>query len=567
MNEFLALEYIDKVLSGKITTCSWVKFAVNRHVQDLKDSKGKDFPYYFDEKSAQRVIMFAQDQRHTKGEWAKQRLKLTLEPWQQFIIWVIFGWKRKGLNTRRFTKAYIEVARKNGKTMLAAVLANYCFFADGEEGAEIYFCATKRDQAKIGWSDANAQIQKNSALKNRTSTYKMSSTVIKTGTTSLMRPVGQDSDTEDGLSPSFVLIDEYHAHKSSDLLNVMQNGMGARSQPLMFIITTAGFDKNAPCYNEERMMVTGILDGSISPPPDEVFGIIYTLDEQDDWADEKVWIKSNPNLGVSVYPEFLKSQVRQAIASPSKQNDVKTKNFNIWTQAASRWIGAEVWDACGGEVPFLSGRVCTGAFDLSSTTDLTAWVLSFPPADSKIDARYTLLCRFFLPSDDLIDRERRDKVPYRLWAEQGYLTLTPGNVIDYSYIESQILKDAEEYDLQDIACDPYNAKQTILRLQDEGLELSLFRQGFISMSGPTKDFERKALSQELNHGDNPILRWMISCTEIGSDPAGNIKPIKPEMKKTGKRIDGVVASIMAIDRSSILFAETSPYEGRGVRAI
>lgn len=560
-----AVEYIEDILKGKITCCTWVRLAVERHIRDLKSANTKSYPYVFDPKAAERVIAFAEDQYHTKGEWAKQKLKLTLEPWQQFILWVVFGWKRKDTGTRRFTKVYVEVARKNGKTLLAAVLANYCFFADGEEGAEVYFCATKRDQAKIGWTDAHAMIQKNPALRSRTSTFKMSSTVLKNNSTSLMRPIGQDSDTEDGLSPSFVLIDEYHAHKSADLLNVMQNGMGARSQPLLFIITTAGFDKNSPCYTEERSMVTGILDRSITPAPENVFGIIYSLDEGDDWTDQKVWVKSNPNLGVSIYPEFIRSQVSQAIASPAKQNDVKTKNFNIWTQAASRWITAEAWDKCGGKSVDMDGRPCAGAFDLSSTTDLTAWVLVFPPKD--LEKAFTIKSQFFLPSDDLRERERRDKVPYSLWAEQGYLKLTPGNVIDYDYIEAQIEQDAEQYDLREIACDPYNAKQTILRLQDKGLPITQFRQGFISMSGPTKNFEKCILSGELNHEDNPMLRWMISCTEVSTDPAGNIKPVKPEQKSAGKRIDGVVAAIMSLDRASSLFGAQSAYENRGVRAI
>lgn len=560
-----AEEYIQSVLSGSVQACKWVRLAVQRHVNDLAQTKDPSYPFYFDEKAAQRVILFGQDQYHTKGEWAKQRLKISLEPWQQFIIWVIFGWKRKETRTRRFTKAYVEVARKAGKTIVGAILANYMLYADGEEGAEVYFCATKKDQAKIGWSVAQDQIRKNPALSERATTYKQNSTVVLNNSTSIMRPIGQDSDTEDGLSPSFVLIDEYHAHRSADLLNVMQNGMGARSQPLMFIITTAGFDKNSPCFSEERTMVTGILDGSISPAPDNVFGIIYTLDEDDDWADQKVWAKANPNLGISVYPKFLEDQVAQALASPSKQNDVLTKNFNIWTQAVTRWISAEAWEECPNHLVDLAGRECAGAFDLSSTTDLTAWVLCFPPKD--LENAYTLKCRFFLPSDDLIARERRDKVPYSLWAQQGFLTLTPGNVIDYAFVESQIMADAEIYDIKDVACDPWNAKQTILRLQDEGMEIAQFSQNITSMSGPTKEFERKVLSGEINHMNNPILRWMISCTEVKSYPEGNIKPVKPDTRTTGKRIDGVVASIMALDRAMLLWSDTSAYDARGVRAI
>jgi phage terminase large subunit-like protein len=556
--------YIEDVLSGKVVVCKYVRLAVERHVNDLARQNTEEFPFYFDAKAANRKIAFSQDQRHIKGEWAKRKMKITLEPWQQFIDAMIFGWKRSNSGLRRFTKAYIEVARKNGKTIMGATTANYCLFADGEEGAEVYFCATKRDQAKIAWTYAQLQIDKNVTLKQKVSLFKMSSTITINGTASLMRPVGQDSDTEDGLNPSFVLIDEYHAHRSADLLNVMQNGMGSRAQPLLYIITTAGFDKNSPCFQEERTLIVGMLEKSI-PSPETVFGIIYSLDEDDDWADEKVWVKANPNLGVSVYHEFLRSQVTQAIASPAKQNDVKTKNFNTWTQAVSRWIGAEDWNKCVGPMPELEGRTCYGAFDLSSTTDLTAWVLVFPPKD--LEKQYTILAHFFIPSDGLLDRERRDKVPYTLWRDQGYITTTPGNVIDYDYIEEQILLDAEKYELVQIAHDPYNAKQVVLHLQEEDQELIAFRQGFLSMSGPSKDFEKRVLNQELNHLNNPVLRWMMSCTEVESDAAGNIKPRKPDINKYGKRIDGIVAAIMALDRASVQENNESVYETRGAWAL
>ncbi len=557
--------YIEDVLSGKAVVCKYVRLAVERHVNDLARQNTEEFPFYFDAKAANRKIAFSQDQRHIKGEWAKRKMKITLEPWQQFIDAMIFGWKRTNTQVRRFSKAYIEVARKNAKTTMGSTSGNYCLFADGEEGAEVYFVATKRDQAKIAWTSAHLQIEKNPVLKQKSSLFKMSSTITIDGTASFMRPLGQDSDTEDGSNPSFVLVDEYHAHKSADLLNVMQDGMGARMQPLIYIITTAGYDKNCPCYQEERALVVGILERTITPAPENVFGVIYTLDEEDDWTDERVWVKANPNLGVSVYHEHLRKQVTEALASPMKQNSVKTKNFNIWTQAVSRWILPEAWDACFASRPELEGRTCFGAFDLSSTTDLTAWVLVFPPKD--LEKQYTILAHFFIPSDDLLDRERRDKVPYTLWRDQGYITTTPGNVIDYDYIEEKILGDAQRYNLVQIAHDPYNAKQVVLHLEEEGLELVAFRQGFLSMSGPAKDFEKRVLNQELNHLNNPVLRWMMSCTEVESDAAGNIKPRKPDTNKYGKRIDGIVATIMALDRASLQEDTESVYETRGAWAL
>lgn len=560
-----AEQYIFDVTHNNILVCKLAKAAVKRHLQDLKKQNTEEFPYYFDGEAGERVNTFIEMLKHTKGQWAKERKKLVLEPWQCFINYVLFGWKRVGSGNRRFTKAYIEVARKNGKTTLAAGVANYCFLADGEAGAEVYFGATKKDQAKIAWKEAMFQIQKHPILKNKTKVTKNSSTITIPGTQSLMRALGQDSDTEDGLNPSFALIDEYHAHKNSSLVNVLEDGMGAREQPLIYIITTAGFDKNVPCYQEERSLVEGILENTIDPRPEDVFGIIFTLDKNDDWTDSECWVKSNPNLGVSVNQEFLQDQVKKALATPQKQNSVLTKNFNIWTQAVTRWILPEIWEKNHdnkNKLPDLTGRECYGSFDLSSTTDLTAWVLVFPPIGD--ETRYIIKAHFFLPSDNMIDRERRDKVPYSLWEKQNFITFTDGNVIDYRYIEERILQDASKYDLKEIAYDPYNAKQTVLRLTEEGLNMVQFRQGFISMSPASKDFEKKVLNGEIEHMSNPVLRWMMSCTEVATDPAGNIKPVKPQSNKYGKRIDGIVAAIMALERSTISDNGPSVYEERGV---
>ena len=312
---FSAEQYIDDVVHNKITVCKYVKLAVERHLSDLERVGNEDFPYYFDETKAKRVINFIQELRHTKGEWATRQQKLKLESAQQFICWVVYGWRCNDTGLRRFTKAYIEEARKNGKTTFAAGLANYAFMADGEEGAEVYCIATKKDQSKISWGEAERQLQKHPVLRKRIKTYKMNSTVVIPGTASLMKPLGKDSDTEDGLNPHFVLVDEYHAHPTNEMINVMESGMAARTQPLTFIITTAGFDKNKPCYQEERSLIVDILENNLDPLPENIFGIIFTLDEGDDWTDPNVWIKANPNLGVSVKQGYLEKRVQEALLS------------------------------------------------------------------------------------------------------------------------------------------------------------------------------------------------------------------------------------------------------------
>ncbi len=567
-----AEQYIEDVLSGKQVTGRLTRLAVERHVRDLERQEDRDFPFYHDPEAAIRKIEFTQQLRHSKGEWANPRLhdtRICLEPWQQFIDWCLYGWKRKADGYRRFLKAYVEVARKNGKTTDGAAKANYAFFADRprEEGAEVYFGATKRDQAKIAWREAEAQIRKHPYLRKKAKTYSHSSTIIIPGTQNRMLPLGKDSDTEDGLNPHFALIDEYHAHPDNSILEIVESGMAARRQPLIYVITTAGFDKNSVCYQEERTLAVNILERNIDPVPETVFAMIFALDEGDDWADRNVWIKANPNLGVSVRWEFLEKRVEEALAVPSKQNDIITKNFNVWTQAVTRWISPEAWKACNGKVfeAALTGRICYGGLDLSTNIDITAWVMVFPPEQK--ESEYRIVPPFFIPEENLLERERRDKVPYSAWARDGFVILTPGDVIDYDFIEAQILKDAETFDLQELAYDRWNATEIVNHLSENGVTMAPFGQGYASMNPACQLLEQKILAKEIAHGDNPVLTWMMSCTELKSDPAGNVKPVKPDRRKSGKRIDGIIATLMAMHRAVSGNETTSVYEGRGVRAV
>ena len=555
MSDYTATKYIDDVLSGRQVVCKWTRLAVERHLRDLERAGDPDFPYYFDEAAAKRVIDFKQQLQHTKGEWADPRkhdTRLWLEPWQQFKDWVLFGWRRLD-GYRRFTKVYITVGRKNGKTTDAAATGNYCFLMDRprEIGAEVYFAATKRDQAKIAWEEAERQIQKYPFLKSITRTYKQSSTVVIPGTAARMRPLGKDSDTEDGLNPHFVLIDEYHAHPDNSMLEVMASGTGAREQPLIYIITTAGFDKNSACYQEEHTLAEQVLERSIDPVPENYFCLIYTLDEGDDWTDPDVWMKANPNLGVSVSWQHLKDRIQEALNSPAKQNKILTKNLNIWTQAESRWILDEVWKTCGFRInrKALAGRECFLGMDLSASQDITALVLCFPPKEK--GEKYQFLFRFFIPGDNLIERERKDKVPYSYWVKKGFITITPGNVIDYDFIEQQILLDAKKYQIKEIAYDPWKAQEIVNHLTEDGFTMVPIFQRYSGMAGLTDIFEKKVLAKQIAHANNPIMRWMIACTEVKSDRQGNIMPMKPRRETSGKRIDGVVASIMGLGRAVI----------------
>ena len=566
MSTYTAYQYIEDVLSGRQVVGKYTHLTVERHVRDLERAESNDpeFPYYFDEAQAMRIIDFKQQLRHTKGDWANPRLhdtRIRLEPWQQFKDWVLFGWRRPG-GYRRFTKAYIEVGRKNGKTTDGAATANYCFLMDSprEMGPEVYCVATKKDQAKIAWEEAERQIHKQPYLQGLIKTYKQGSTIVVPGTAAQMKPLGKDSHTEDALNPHFVLIDEYHAHRDNSMLEVMESALGAREQPLVYIITTAGFDKNSACYQEERSMAIQILERSIEPILETYFCLIYTLDEEDDWANPDVWIKANPNLGVSVRWEYLEKRIQEALQSPAKQNKIITKNLNIWTQSETRWIKDDTWRACGAVVSekALVGRKCYVGVDLSASQDITAVVYAFPP-EEKGEA-YQFVYRFFIPGDNIIDRERTDKVPYAYWIEHNLIMATPGNVIDYDFIEQQILIDAEKYEIQEIAYDPWKAQEIVNHLQEGGFEMVPIFQRYSGMALPTDTFEKKMLAKEIAHNNNPIMIWMISCTEVKSDRQGNIMPMKPQRDRTGKRIDGVVASIMALHRAVVHTEPTTKVE-------
>ena len=554
---YSAEQYIQDVLNEKIITCKWVKLAVRRHVNDLKKAEDDNFPYYFDNRHAERVIDFIQLLNHVEGEWANKKLnpdtRLKLEPFQQFKIWVIFGWRKRTDGTRRFTKAYIEMARKNGKTILAADMAIYCAYMDRpkEEGAQVYFTATKKSSAKIGWNMASKQIRKNKYLNNKSRIYRTDSTVVIYDSNSVIKPFGRDSD-EDGFNPSVVVIDEYHLHKTNEMIEVMESGMGARLQPLEIIITTAGTDKNSPCFKEEHSMAEQILEGSLKPVPENFFAIIFTLDAEDDWHDESCWIKANPNIGVSVKWDYLRDRVLSAKQMPSKANLIITKNFNKWTQVETRWILDDDWMKCDFPVDpeKLNGRKCFLGMDLSSSIDITALVACFPPVEN--ENLYQLLFWFFMPEENIIERERRDKVPYASWVNDDLIITTPGNVIDYNFIEQEILSIGQKYEIVEIPHDPWKAQEIINNLSNEGFQMVPMYQRYSAMAAPTDTFQKKVLKKEIAHGGNDIARWMMACTEVKTDRQGNQMPMKPQRDKSGKRIDGIVASIMALGRAVIV---------------
>lgn len=512
--------------------------------------------YWFDERAARGAVNFFEKLLvHVKGEWAGQPFEL--QDWQrEKIVEPLFGWKRED-GTRRYRTAYIEVPRKNGKSTLAAGLALYLLFADGEFGAEVYSAAADKDQAAIVYELAKQMVEATPMLAKRAEVFKRSMMVQEANAS--YRVLSADAYTKHGLNAHGVVIDELHAQPTRDLVDVLVTSTGARRQPLVVMITTAGFDRESVCweYHEyARQVVEGIIED------DSFFGFIAAADKDDDWLDESIWEKANPGYGVTVKPDYLRQEARRAEQTPAYQNTFRRLHLNQWTQQETRWLDVERWDACGDplDLNLLKDAVCFGGLDLASNSDLAAFVLDFP-SEAGEDERHVWLPFFFMPEEGIIEKGRQDRVAYDAWVRDGLIVATPGNVIDYAFIVAKIEELGEIYDIREIAFDRWGAFQVSQQLEGAGFTMVGFGQGFASMSGPTKDLLRLVLDGRLRHGGNPVLRWMADNLVVQSDAAGNVKPTKA---KSRNKIDGMVAGVMALDRAVRHGGAASVYEGRGL---
>lgn len=550
-------KFVDDVMTGKLRLNKYARLAVERHVNDLKRSD-----FYFDEEAAQHRLDFYGLCKHFQGRWAGK----VIDPsgWQVFIAACVFGWKRPN-GLRRFKEAYRSMARKNGKSTDMSTDGLYLTGCDGEAGAQVYSIATKKEQARIVWEMAEAMVYESKPLKTLFKVSPSRNLIRVPRSYSKFLPLAKEAKTEDGLNPHGTLVDEFHAHPDSRLIDVLKSGRGSREQPVLDIITTRGFDVDCPCKEYEEMIVE-MLEGRIDL--DHIFGMIFELDEGDDWQNHELWYKPNPNLGVSVFLEGdLLDEYKEALHLPTSEINFKTKRLNMWTQSKSKWFTEEAWNGCGNHVieeRALYGRRAWGGLDCSTTTDFTAWVVCVP-----VKGVYHLLLRCFVPRDNIYELENKCRVPLRKWCDKGLIIATPGEVIDYEYVETQIKKDFENFDMQEYAFDPWNATSIINNLEGCGVEAVEMRQGFATMSPASKRFEKKVLAKEVEHYDNPLLSWMARCTEIAEDPAGNIKPIKPKRSRSAKRIDGIIASVMAASRADVgnIVKKESVYSRRGIRTV
>lgn len=490
--------------------------------------------YYFDSETAEKVVRWIEKYcTHVKGELAEK--PFILEPWQKDeIIRPMFGWKDKATGLRRYKRVFVFVPRKNGKSPLGSCLALYLLSADGEKGAEIYIAASDRNQAKIIHDDSKQMIRQNKDLALRIQSYQYS--IVYEKTASSFKVLSADVKRQHGKNSHAVIFDELHTQPNRDLWDVLATSFGARRQPLLIAFTTAGFDRQTICY-EQYEYAKKVRDGIIE---DEHFlPVIYESDESDDIQSEQTWQKANPNYGISLKTEYVSQEAKRAIDEPSYENTFRRLQLNQWTASDVRWISDSLWMKGNKPVPldFLKGKECTIGLDLSTVRDISAAVCDF-----KIEKKHFILPFFFCPK--LTITERSKIINYDVWAKKGLIFETPGNSIDYDYIKLKLIELKGTYKIKKIKYDPWRAEQLIPQLIDLGFNCEEMRQGFQSMSNPTKEVEALLLNEELIHAGNPVMRWMCSNVMITHDPAGNIKIAKD---KSIEKVDGMVAMVMAID--------------------
>ena len=522
----------------------------------------------FDESRAAAAIEFFPDHlQHIKGELAG--LPIVLQQWQRDIIGTLFGWYRAD-GTRRYRSAYIEVPRKAGKSTMSAGIALLALYMDDEPGAEVYSCAAEREQAAIVFELAKEQVLRNPALTRRSKTYRRSITHIDQTTGMLVgayHALSAESSSKHGYNPHCIIFDELHAQKTSSLWDVMNTGVGARRQPLVIAITTAGHDRESVCY-QQREYAAKVRDGIIDDPSH--LPVIYCADREDDWTDPAVWHKAQPNLGISVSEEFYASECRKAQENKAFENTFKRLYLNIWTEQADRAMPMDAWDACagiwirGGESKFaehraaaierLTGRECYGGLDLASKTDIAGFALTFPDDDPERGEPESLLW-FWSPEEAASKRSREphNAGKYELWAHEGLIELCPGTRIEQSLIEQQILECNGLFLVHDVAYDPWNAEALRQNLEAAGIEMVQFQQTLKNFNEPLKELLGLVAEHKMRHQGNPVLRWMASNLATYEDGNGNLRPDK---KHSGDKIDGIVALVMSLGRMLLCEEET-----------
>jgi len=531
-----ANQYAQDIKTGKIPACKWVILACKKHLDELRQSKKKNFPYYFDENAAERVCKFVQMMPHTKGKWARKSMKLELEPWQCFFICNVFGWKRKSDDLRRYRTAELYVPRKNGKSALAAAIGLYMLSADNEYGAEVYSGATSEKQAYEVFKPAKLMADKTEDFKSFYGVDVFASNISILDNGSKFEPI--IGDPGDGSSPSCAIVDEYHEHKDDRMLDTMVTGMGAREQPLLLMITTAGDNMAGPCFSMQTD-AQKILEGSIEN--NEVFALIYTVDIGDDWTKEETLRKANPNYGVSVDGEFLNSRLTDAKNNARKQSTYQTKHLNIWVGAREAYFNVDKWRQCADEKQTLDdyeGQSIYIGLDLASKVDIAALEVLIPLGMGE----YARFGKYYLPEAAL---ETGINEHYHGWMRDGLLTITDGEIIDFNVIKNDILELSSKFQLEEVAYDPFQATMLVTELMNEGVPVVEMRPTVLNFSEPMKYLDGIIRAGSIQHNNDPVMTWMISNVVAKMDAKDNVYPRK---ERDENKIDGVVALIMALGR-------------------
>ena len=526
--------YARDVERGAIPAGLYHRLECVRHLRDREREHTTGFPYRFEMARADRFFRFAEQLRHYKGEWAGQRI--ALQPHQQFRLGSPLAWVHRETGLRRFRTSYNEIPRKNGKSLEAAVVALYATFFDGEPGAEGFVIATKRAQAKIVFADCKRLVQ-SSGLRSRITV--LMSNLHYERVAAKLEPLGADYDSTDGLNPQIVVIDEAHAMKHRGMIDVMETATGARRQPIVLWITTAGSDPLTPC-GDQHHYACNVLDRVLVD--DTFFAFIASADVDDDPYDERTWEKANPNYGVSVKPDDMRALARKAQFMPAAAAAFKQKRLNIWCNAIAPWLSLDAWrrGQTAWAPELLAGEPCWIGIDMSSKIDLTAVAAVFPPRGDRRAWRVVLTG--LTPDETLDEREHRDRAPYRQWVERGWLRTNPGNRIDQDVVREIVRGLAARYDVQQIGIDPWNAGNLVKHFTDDGFRVVEVPQTLPQMSGPAKDFEADVLDGLIDGGGNDLLTWAITNVRVVSDNKDNIYPTK---KRSRGRIDPVIATLIA----------------------
>lgn len=535
----LALRYAKDVVAGKIPAGRFVKAACKRQIEDLKRWKAKGAAYRFDTGRANKVCRFIELLPHIKGPKAGE--PIVLEPWQVFILTTVFGWV-KADGSRRFRRVYIEVPRGNGKSALSSGVGLYMLCGDAEGGAEVYSFATTRDQAKIVFGDAQNMARRTPGLRSHFGVDVNAHNINVLRTASKFEALSAEGSTLDGLNTHFACVDELHAHKTRAVYDVVETSIGKRAQSLLWVITTAGSNRSGICY-EVRGFVIKVLAGVAKD--ESQFGIVYGLDEEDDWTTEEALIKANPNWGVSVMPEVLLPLQAKAMTMPSAANNFKTKHLNEWVNADTAWMDMRAWDACKDttlDPEQFAGEQTYVALDLASKVDIAAKIaLHERTIDGK--THYYVFGQYYLPRDTV---ERGENSQYQGWEHMELLTVTDGAVIDFDVIEQDLLADCSRFEVREVPYDPFQATQLSTRMAAQGVPMVEMRPTVLNFSEPMKQLEALVLQGRLHHNGDPVLAWMTSNVVAHMDAKDNIYPRK---ERPENKIDGVVALIMALGRA------------------